>query len=183
MFVHTRPLSPACECNEIGSRNSVCDQKSGQCLCHSSYGNHSCDQCNHGYYGFPTCSCEYACRRRRGFVPAFHVTLIFRFFFQTAIAIRSVRCRKCATSPMDGVCARKDTPVPGATSACPATTGIRTASRAVVRNGEARRPFATRRENVRVCPVSPGARARNAVRDIISIPSASVCEYLPSSRH
>lgn len=48
----------ACQCNEIGSRNLICDQKTGQCSCHSSYGNLSCDQCNHGYYGFPACTCN-----------------------------------------------------------------------------------------------------------------------------
>lgn len=49
----------ACDCNSIGSRNSICDQKTGQCSCQSNFGNQSCDQCNHGYYGFPSCSCNY----------------------------------------------------------------------------------------------------------------------------
>lgn len=49
----------ACECNDIGSKSSICDQKTGQCLCHSSFGNLSCDQCNHGYFDFPKCSCNY----------------------------------------------------------------------------------------------------------------------------
>lgn len=95
-------------------------------------------------------------------------------YSQIAIAIRSVRCRKCVTNPTGSVCAKKDTPGPGVTNACRVTTDIRTVNRVVVRNGGARRPFATRLENVRVYRVSRGERANSVVRDTINIPSANV---------
>lgn len=102
-------------------------------------------------------------------------------FSQSATAIWPGRYRKYATRPTESVCAKKVTPVPGATSAYRVTTVTRTVSRAAVPNRGARRPFATRRENVLVCPVFPGERANSAVRDIINIPSANVSRSISTS--
>lgn len=168
-FIHT---VAACDCNEVGSRNSVCDQTTGQCSCHSSYGNLSCNECNHGYHKFPACTCNVV------FVVfktiSRHTSMSFVFRSQTATATRSDRCRKCATREAASACAKTGTPGPGATGVRPATTDIRTASRAAVRNGEARRPCATRWASARVYRVSPAERANSAARDSISIPSANV---------
>jgi len=46
----------ACECNMIGSKESVCDRETGQCSCNTNYGSRKCDKCNNGYYKYPTCS-------------------------------------------------------------------------------------------------------------------------------
>lgn len=68
-------------------------------------------------------------------------------------------------------------PDPGVTNAYRVTTDIQTVNRAVARNGEARRPFATRLENALVYRVSRGERVNSVVRDIINIPSANVWIY------
>lgn len=171
-FIHT---VTACDCNEIGSRNSVCEQTTGQCSCHSSYGNLSCSECNHGYYKFPACTCNVVVV----IVVVFktisrHTSMSFVFRSQTVTAIRSDRCRKCATRAAGSAYAKTGTPGPGATGVRPATMGIRTASRAAVRNGEARRPCATRWASARVYRVSPAERANSVVQDSISIPSVNV---------
>lgn len=151
----------------------MCDQTTGQCSCHSSYGNLSCSECNHGYHKFPACTCNVVVVV---FKTVFRHASMCPFVFrsQTATATRSDRCRKCATRAADSACAKTGTPGPGVTGVWPVTTGTRTASRAAVRNGEARRPCVTRWASARVYRVSPAERANSAARDSISIPSANV---------
>ena len=49
----------ACECNPIGSVGTVCNLDSGQCDCRSNYASRDCSACADGYFGYPTCECEY----------------------------------------------------------------------------------------------------------------------------
>lgn len=49
----------ACNCDPTGSKNDLCDSKSGQCVCHHGYTGHKCNQCKQGYFSFPNCKkCE-----------------------------------------------------------------------------------------------------------------------------
>lgn len=54
------PLSfLGCECNSVGSVSHVCDKDSGNCTCKSKYAGRTCNQCEAGYYNYPTCKREY----------------------------------------------------------------------------------------------------------------------------
>lgn len=44
-----------CECNSVGSVSQVCDKESGNCTCKSKYSGRTCNQCEAGYYEYPTC--------------------------------------------------------------------------------------------------------------------------------
>jgi hypothetical protein len=46
----------ACECNPTGSQNNACDRESGQCQCQRNYGSRQCEECNNGFYNYPSCS-------------------------------------------------------------------------------------------------------------------------------
>ncbi len=49
----------ACECNPIGSQNNACDRETGQCQCQRNYGSRQCEECNDGFYNYPSCSSKY----------------------------------------------------------------------------------------------------------------------------
>lgn len=48
-----------CECNSVGSVSQVCDKESGHCTCKSKYSGRTCNQCEAGYYNYPTCKRKY----------------------------------------------------------------------------------------------------------------------------
>lgn len=50
-------LFTACQCNDLGSVSGACDQASGNCTCKGNFGGKHCDQCQDGYYDYPSCSC------------------------------------------------------------------------------------------------------------------------------
>ena len=43
-----------CQCNDQGSRNDFCDPE-GHCFCKEHVTGDSCDHCEIGWFGFPTC--------------------------------------------------------------------------------------------------------------------------------
>lgn len=45
----------ACHCHPQGSKNTVCDQITGECPCQEEVAGRSCDRCLTGYFGFPNC--------------------------------------------------------------------------------------------------------------------------------
>lgn len=49
-----------CQCYGNGTIDSTpCNKKTGDCACKFEFSGVNCDQCNEGYYSFPTCiACE-----------------------------------------------------------------------------------------------------------------------------
>lgn len=56
----------ACQCSAEGSRFSVCDSVSGQCVCVPNVVGQRCDSCSSGSYNFPLCQGDFACRLQPG---------------------------------------------------------------------------------------------------------------------
>ena len=50
----------ACNCHLLGSSSEICNITNGQCECRNNFGNTKCDQCAHGYFDFPQCTCKYS---------------------------------------------------------------------------------------------------------------------------
>ncbi|KAK9732107.1 Laminin EGF domain [Popillia japonica] len=51
-----------CDCNEIGSKSSICDPKTGLCDCRPGVEGFHCDACQHLHYGFSEIGCQRECR-------------------------------------------------------------------------------------------------------------------------
>lgn len=52
-------ITSECNCNQIGAKNSFCDQDSGQCDCIPNVYGKQCDQCQPSFWNFPDCRpCE-----------------------------------------------------------------------------------------------------------------------------
>ncbi len=49
------PLFSACDCSGAGARNEICHPADGQCECESNFAGRQCDECNHGFYYYPSC--------------------------------------------------------------------------------------------------------------------------------
>lgn len=49
----------ACECDAIGSVSASCDKESGNCTCKNSFAGKQCNQCQDGFYAYPSCACKY----------------------------------------------------------------------------------------------------------------------------
>ena len=47
-------ISSVCDCNTLGSSNSLCDSK-GVCTCKENISGDKCNECKNGYFGFPNC--------------------------------------------------------------------------------------------------------------------------------
>ncbi|KAK4880836.1 hypothetical protein RN001_008982 [Aquatica leii] len=53
----------SCNCSTSGSLKMQCDLATGECSCRLGYTGFNCDQCEHGYFGYPRCrrcNCNYA---------------------------------------------------------------------------------------------------------------------------
>lgn len=48
----------ACETSTGGSADNNCDVETGQCPCQLNFAGKECNQCAHGYYNYPACTCE-----------------------------------------------------------------------------------------------------------------------------
>ena len=54
-FIHYSILFLACDCNSVGSLNEVCNRANGQCECKTNYAGRKCDECQNGFYSYPSC--------------------------------------------------------------------------------------------------------------------------------
>ena len=51
-----------CDCDEKGSENLVCENKTGQCPCIKNVTGKKCDKCEEGKYDFENGPCEKDCK-------------------------------------------------------------------------------------------------------------------------
>uniref|UniRef100_A0A1I8EZU5 Uncharacterized protein n=3 Tax=Wuchereria bancrofti TaxID=6293 RepID=A0A1I8EZU5_WUCBA len=52
-----------CDCDAIGTEDSICDKVTGACLCKSGFSGSRCDECSLYFYGYPFCK-ECGCNKR-----------------------------------------------------------------------------------------------------------------------
>lgn len=54
-YIMKSDMFTGCECDSRGSVSELCDQVTGQCVCHSEVTGQRCDRCQTGFWGFPFC--------------------------------------------------------------------------------------------------------------------------------
>ena len=47
-----------CETSNGGASDNNCDVETGQCPCQPNFAGKECNQCAHGYFKYPACTCE-----------------------------------------------------------------------------------------------------------------------------
>lgn len=49
---------PACDCNETGSVDNICNPLGGVCLCREGVGGDRCEYCENGFFNFSSNGCQ-----------------------------------------------------------------------------------------------------------------------------
>lgn len=80
----------ACQCSAEGSRFSVCDSVSGQCVCLPNVEGRRCDSCSSGSYNFPLCQGNFVYGIQLGLsshTQSFTVLFYFSFSFSLSLSL------------------------------------------------------------------------------------------------